>query len=203
MKLSKTVIGGATLALLFVAGQAAAVELISNYPGNDGSQTAGINASTRTKGMGFAMPAGVDYFLDEIVLRLGITDTAVKPVVELYTDAGGPGTPLTTLVDPGGYVLGIGDYSFTPAGDFVLEADTNYWIVASAANDINVYDWKASSPSEVPTGIATHIGATFGTYPPQNSSSILVTYFMNGTPVPAPGSFALLGVGALALRRRR
>lgn len=191
------------MAVLFVAGQASADLLISNHPGNDGSQTAGINSSSRTKGMGFAMPSGDGYYLDEIVLRLNVTSVNMQPIVEIFTDAGGPGVSLTTLVAPGGYTLGIGDYSFVPSGDFILDADTSYWIVASNADDVNTYDWKASSPSVAPTGIATHIGATFGTYPPQNNSSILVTYYMNGTPVPVPSSLALLGLGGLALRRRR
>ena len=70
-------------------------------------------------------------------------------------------------------------------------------------DDNHPYDWKGSSPAQNPTGIATHIGATFGAYPPSNPSSIIVTYEINGRVVPVPGSLALLGLGGLALRRRR
>ena len=192
------------LAILFVVGAAASVAtadvIISNHPGNDLSQSAGINGDTRTKGMGFEMP-GLAYFLDDVVLRLNITDTAVVPVIEIFSDAGGPGASLITLNNPGSFTPGIGDYTFTPAGSFTLQASTVYWIVASSAN--SVYDMKASSPSQTPTGVATHVGATWGTYPPQSSSGILVTYFIDATPVPAPSSLALLGLGGLALRRRR
>lgn len=194
---------GVVLALMLAAGQASADVIISNHPGNDGSQTAGINSSSRTKGMGFSMPGGDGYYLDNVVLRLNITDVSVIPRIEIFTDSGGPGVSLITLDNPTIDTLGIGDYTFTPGSDFILEGGTSYWIVASSANSA-VYDWKASSPSQTPTGLATHLGATFGAYPPRSSSSILTTYMINGTPVPAPGAAGLLVLGgALAFRRRR
>ena len=188
---------------MIAAGQASADVIISNLPGNDGSQTAGINATTRTKGMGFTMDAG-DYYLTDVTMRLNITTLAAVPVVEIFTDAGGvPGASLATLLNPTIDTLGIADYSFAPSSLFTLSGGTSYWVVASAADDINTYDWKASSPSQTPVGIATHIGATFGAYPPSNSSSILVSYEINGRAVPVPSSLALLGLGGLTLRRRR
>lgn len=194
---------GVVLALVLAAGQASADVIISNHPGNDGSQTAGINSSSRTKGMGFTMPGGDGYFLDSIVLRLNITDVNVIPRIEVFSDSGGPGVSLITLDNPTIDTLGIDDFVFTPGSDFVLEGGTSYWIVASSANS-STYDWKASSPSQTPTGIATHLGGTFGAYPPRNSSSILTTYMLNGTPVPAPGVGGLLALGGVvAFRRRR
>ena len=192
----------AAVAALTVSASAMAQTIISNHPGNDGSQTAGINDSTRTKGMGFTMPSGLDYTLDAVTLRLDITTVDVSPLIEIYSDAGGvPGTSLTTLNNPAAFDLGIGDYAFTPASSFTLEADTSYWIVASSS--LATYSWKASSPSLTPTGVATHLGATFGAYPPSGSSGILTTYFVDATVVPAPGSLALLGLAGLAVRRRR
>ncbi len=183
-------------------GVASADPVISNLPGNDLTQTAGINGTTRTKGMGFAMPAGTDYFLDDVVARLNITDLTVRPVFEVFSDAGGsPGAWLTTLANPAITSLGIANYSFTPSGSFTLVGGTSYWIIASSANA--TYDWKANSPSITPTGIATHIGATFGSYVPSSPSSILVSYQINGTVVPAPGAFAVLSFGGLLAARRR
>ncbi|HZW08838.1 MAG TPA: hypothetical protein VFF69_02960 [Phycisphaerales bacterium] len=46
---------GVVLALVLAVGEASADVIISNHPGNDGSQTAGIDGPSRTKGMGFAM----------------------------------------------------------------------------------------------------------------------------------------------------
>ena len=69
--------------------------LISNLPGNDASQSADLN-DTRNKGMGFTMPAGQDYFLDYVTLRLE-TFGAVAPIVELWTSVGGlPGAPTSS-----------------------------------------------------------------------------------------------------------
>jgi hypothetical protein len=200
--MKKTPVLVAAAAALAVSAHSLADTIISNSPGNDGSQTAGINDATRTKGMGFTMPGGLDYTLDAVSLRLDLTSTDVSPLVEIYSDAGGvPGASLTTLVNPGSFGLGIADYSFTPSGSFTLEAGQSYWVVASST--LGTYSWKASSPSETPTGLATHLGATFGAYPPSSSSGILTTYFVDATVVPAPGSLALLGLAGLAARRRR
>lgn len=197
-----SVLIAATAALTVSATALAQTTIISNHPGNDGSQTAGINDGSRTKGVGFAMPGGLDYTLDSVTLRLDITSVDIAPLVEIFSDAGGaPGASLTTLMNPGSFSLGIDDYAFTPTSSFTLEADQSYWVVASST--LGTYNWKASSPSETPTGLATHIGATFGAYPPVGSSSILTTYFVDATVVPAPGSLALLGLAGLAARRRR
>lgn len=197
-----SVLVAATAALSVSAHALAQTTIISNHPGNDGSQTAGINDGTRTKGVGFAMPGGSDYTLDAVTLRLDITSVDTVPLVEIFSDAGGaPGASLTTLMNPGSFGLGIDDYAFTPTSSFTLEADQSYWVVASST--LGTYSWKASSPSVTPTGLATHLGATFGAYPPVGSSSILTTYFVDATVVPAPGSLALLGLAGLAVRRRR
>ncbi len=170
----------AAAAAFTVSAQTMAEVIISNHPGNDGTQTAGINESTRTKGMGFTMPGGSDLTLDAVTMRLDINSVDVAPVVEIYSDGGGaPGALLTTLVNPASFSLGIDDYAFAPDGSFTLVGGETYWIVASSAS--GTYDWKASSPAETPTGLATHVGATFGAYPPASSSSILTTYFVEAS----------------------
>jgi hypothetical protein len=178
--MKKSAILVAAAAAFTLSAHTMAEVIISNHPGNDGTQTAGINESTRTKGMGFAMPGGSDLGLDAITLRLDINSADVTPLVEIYSDGGGvPGTLLTTLVNPASFDLGINDYAFTPDGSFTLVGGETYWIVASST--LGTYDWKASSPSVTPTGLATHAGATFGAYPPAASSSILTTYFVEAS----------------------
>lgn len=191
------------VAFAVVGAVASADIIISNLPGNDGSQTAGINGGSRTKGMGFTMPAGTDYFLDNVIARLDITALGVIPVFEVFSDSSGsPGVLLTTLNNPAFPSLGIANFSFTPSGSFTLVGGRSYWIIASSANQ--VYDWKTSSPFQTPTGIATHLGATFGQYVPMTTSSFLTSYEINGTVVPAPGAMAILSLGGLlAIRRRR
>jgi hypothetical protein len=195
-------VGGAALALLYLAGHASAAIIISNHPGNDGTQSAGINDSDRTKGMAWTMPSGDGYYLDSLLLRLNIDDVNIVPRVEIFSNVGGaPGVSLITLNNPDAFAFGVDDYLFKPPSQFVLEADTTYWWVASSL--VGDYDIMASNPAETPTGLATHFGASWGTYPPSNPSSIFSTYELEGRLVPLPGSLALLGLGGLALRRRR
>ena len=170
----------AAAAAFTVSAQTMAQVIISNHPGNDGTQTAAINDATRTKGMGFEMSGGSDLAFDAITMRLDINSVDVIPLVEIYSDDGGlPGTLLTTLENPASFSLGIDDYVFTPTDSFTLVGGESYWIVASSS--FGTYDWKASSPAETPTGLATHVGATFGAYPPVGTSSILTTYFIEAS----------------------
>jgi len=169
--------------IALVAGAASADELISNLPGNDGSQSASLQDG-RIKAMGFTMPAGDDYTLDSVDIRLDITGD-VDPLVRIFDDVGGvPTTELVELVDPPVIGIGIDTYSFTPPAAFPLEGGQTYWIVVYnvGAGDM---DWKASSPGVTPTGIATHAGGYFSTtsgpLPPTTSSSILNSYGVQGT----------------------
>jgi len=179
--------------------------IISNLDGNDGSQTADID-DLRTKGMGFTMPSGDGYYIDSATLRLETFGPDITLFVEIWSNAGGvPGVHLFSLDSPSFNPSGIANYDFTAGSDFILEADTTYWLVAYGTADGDRVDWKASSPSQTPTGVATHAGATFGTSgpPPTNNSSILTSYAINATLVPAPAVGLVFGVGVIALRRRR
>lgn len=164
-----------------VVPNAQATELISNLPGNDASQSAGLN-NLRNKGMGFTMP-GDDYNLTSAVLRLNIIGADTRPIVEIWSDSGGnPGVALVTLVNPVFGPPGIAEYEFTPPGNFTLSANTTYWLVAYGEAGASAYDWKASSPAVTPTGLATHAGCKFDTNgpPPTTNSSILCSYALNG-----------------------
>ncbi|MFG0284730.1 MAG: choice-of-anchor R domain-containing protein [Phycisphaerales bacterium JB039] len=196
----------AACVIALVAGTASADELISNLPGNDGSQSASLQTG-RIKAMGFTMPAGLDYFLDSADLRLNITGLGVDPLIRIFDDVGGlPTNELVELVDPPIGATGIETYSFTTPGPFVLEAGKTYWVVAYNIGADSI-DWKASSPSQTPTGLATHAGSLFSTttgpLPPTGTSSILCSYAIQGTAVPAPGALALAGLGGLLAARRR
>jgi hypothetical protein len=168
-----------------VTPNAQAIELISNLPGNDASQSADLD-ELRNKGMGFTMP-GTQYTLDNVSLRLETFGANVAPIVEIWDDvAGNPGAPLVTLVNPVFAASGIANYDFTPPGTFTLSANTTYWIVAYGQAGAARYDWKASSPAQIPTGLATHAGAKFDTNgaPPTTNSSIICSYALNGSTGP-------------------
>jgi len=162
-----------------------ATELISNLPGNDASQSADLD-NLRNKGMGFTMPA-TDYNLDNVTLRLETFGPNIAAHVEIWNDvAGNPGAPLVALINPVFAASGIADYVFIPPGNFTLSANTTYWIVAYGEATADRYDWKASSPAQIPTGLATHAGAKFDTNgaPPTTNSSIICSYSVNGSTGP-------------------
>lgn len=175
----------AVLALLSVQPLHAQTTLISNLPGNDGTQSATLN-DTRNKGMGFTMPAGQDYTLEYVTLRLRTSAAGATPIVEIWTNSGGvPGAVIETLTGPALAPSGIASYDFTSSGT-TLVGGTSYWIVAYGPAGATTYDWMASSPAQTPTGLATHLGATFDTNgpPPTTTSSILCSYSVTGTLVP-------------------
>lgn len=196
----------AAIIVALLAGQASADILISNLPGNDGSQSAALEGG-RIKAMGFTMPAGVDYFLDSADVRLRVDGLEVDPLVRIFSDSGGlPSTSLAELNDPTISSIGIETYSFTPGAPLVLEAGATYWLVVYNEGGSSI-DWMASSPSQTPTGLASHAGSLFSTgtgpNPPTGSSSILTSYAIMATPVPAPGALALAALGGVFAARRR
>jgi len=164
--------------------------LISNLPGNDGTSTFinGAGGSLDSKAAGLTMPAGTDYVLDYVTLRLEIQDAANDPVVAIWSDAGGvPGTSLMTLTNPAFTVGIIADYQFTPPSQLILQVGQTYWIVVhNQSVGADSFRWMASSPAQDPTGIATNAGYLFDFTPPPpvTPSSTINTYQVDGSLVP-------------------
>jgi hypothetical protein len=184
---------------------ASAVTLISNMPGNDATQTAGVS-TLRGKGMAFTTAAGTPYIINSVDVRLNVpTPATMNPILQLFSDTGAnlPGTALHTFTDPVFTTPGINTYTFT--GNFLMSASTKYWLVMFAEAGSSTFDWKASSPAQTPTGIATHSGSLFTT----NSgstwtvSTTLTSYSIQATAVPEPATMAALAIGMAAVIRRR
>lgn len=198
------------LVIAACAATASAEIILGNYPiANDLSQTAGVN-NTRHKALAFTMPAGVDYTITSVTLRLGNFDANDTAFLEIRDHTGSttaPGaTVLGTFTAPAGTGAAPADYIFTPNGTITLAAGASYWIYLHGAAAPSSFDWKASSPGITPTGVATYGpgnlfttngGASWG------SSSTLVSFEINGVPVPAPSTAAFLGLAGLAAFRRR
>jgi hypothetical protein len=165
------------------------VAIISNFPGNDGTQSAGLEGG-RIKAMGFSLPAGTNYTLNQVQLRLDFLSTAEQPVITLYDDvAGAPSTLLSTLAGPPVTATGTQTYTVAPPSPVVLQNGQTYWVVVWNSNASGDLDWKASSPAQTPTGIASHAGSLFSTTtgptpPPASATSTTInTYIVRGTPV--------------------
>jgi hypothetical protein len=192
------------------------VVIFGNMPGNDATQTA--LAAGRVKALSFTI-GSQDTNLGSLVLRLENYDDALDTMeVELLNDIGGvnPGsTVLATFTAPAGQGAGITDYYYTPSSPFTLQASTKYWLSIEYISGDGV-NWKASSPSAAPTGIATFDGQRYSTNSGATwgNSSIINSFQLTDTivspivsQVPEPSAVFstawLLGCGLMMRRRKR
>jgi hypothetical protein len=170
----------------YTVGPSTGEFLITNMPGNDGAQSGNL-ASGRIKAMGFTLPPGDDYTLDEVHLRLNITSLTTNPLVRIFDDVGGlPTNSLGTMVNPAITATGIANYIFTPFNTLTLEQETPYWLVVYNTVD-NSMNWVASDPPQIPAGIAVHSGSLWngntGPNPPVDPSAIINSYTIIASPV--------------------
>ncbi|MFI4854002.1 MAG: choice-of-anchor R domain-containing protein [Phycisphaerales bacterium JB065] len=144
----------------------------------------------------------VGVFATTIELGMRLTDGLDEVNISIYSDAGGvPGAALTTTVGtnlPGPNVPELA--SFTLDMPFLLDANTNYWIVADADADTEIV-WHHND-----IGMTLKAGRSGDPVGPWNISVDATTpaFRIFGRDVPAPGTVALLaGAGLAGLRRRR
>lgn len=187
-------------ALVSALSSVAAGDIITgNFSAGVGVGTAfGGTATTQYKTFGFTMP-GSSYFLDNVILSLNFAGGGT-PRVAIWSGATAPATELTVLNNPPN-LTGQGDFTFTPASAFTLEAGQTYWVYVTAVpvSGGPNFSWDGTSPSTIPSGIATSVGFIFNGAPSTFNNRLQV----NGTPVPAPAALSLLGLAGLAATRRR
>lgn len=130
------------------------------------------------------------------------TDTATLTIRAGTSSA--PSTILSTLVAPSSGSNAAGDFVFTTTSALTLTTNTLYWIVISAANNTDTFEWVRSNPSVEPTST---VGVTSGTQKiSDNGDSGWQTgndgphsFQITGDVVPEPAAFALVGLGLAAL----
>ncbi len=174
-----------------------------------------IASTTSQRAVGFTLPTGSNYTLDNIVLRLRSyrTDgTGVNndvPLLQIYADSA------KTSTNPNGATLQsvsfgkpesasdtAAAFTFTPTSTtFTFLADTRYWLLVDAT--AGSFGWVATTPSTPPT---SDIGVTNITYRQSNDNGASYTssptnsgFVINATAAtPVPFDFdPSLGVAVL------
>lgn len=199
-----------TLALAAGASVASADIILGNYPPTNDTGTTAQVTNLRQKALSFAMPAGSAYDITSITLRLGnyITPGDIA-ILEIRDHTGSITAPGTTVIGsftaPGSAAGTISDFIFTPVGTITLQPATSYWITLYGAASPSSFDWRGSSPSVVPTGIAAYGGQSLFTTNAGSTwtnSATINTFVIEGV-IPAPATAGLLVLAGLAASRRR
>ena len=205
-----------TLAWGVSIAPSSAVNFIGNLPSNDGSSTILSSASgTNIKAASFTYGSGPEYYLDDVVLRLGNYDTTDSFTVEIRNSAGvDPGsTVLASLsLAPGEIPQGSTNayYRFISNSSFTFQPSNTYWlylsIAASSGNSGSII-WRSSLPTTTPVGIAAFGGYRFSNNSGASfaNSSLYNSFQVNATAVPEPltilGAIAAAGFGSAFKRR--
>lgn len=135
------------LAVAFVPQPAHAAVVFSNMSGADN-----IAVVSQTLAVVFDVPAGADYQINSIQLRLTFADT-----VNLSLHSDNAGLPGAVVVDLGSQVVAgaVNTYTFTPVGTTTLPGGGRYWLVLTQPA-LNVY-WVSDVPAGPPTGVFTFV----------------------------------------------
>jgi hypothetical protein len=192
-----------TIAACGLVGTTAVADpVIGNLGAPQSSSTVfGTGSTSIFKAAGFTMGAGA-YFLDSVTLTLDMQGGLGNPVVSIWDGGSAPAAQLLALSAPGNLSAGgIGDFVFSAAPGFVLQANTTYWVhVASDPLDGAAFNWLSTTTGNPPAGPgASFVGYNFNGGP----SSFYNIFQVNGTPVPAPAGVAAFGLLGLACGRRR
>ena len=171
--------------------------------------------TTTIKALAFTLPAGNNYSLDNVILRLENYETGDAPLVQIRNDVGGsdPGsTVLANFTNPTPQGVGVFNYTFTPTSPFTFAAVTKYWLYV---NTIGQFFWNASKPGQTPTGIATSSGFKFSNDSGSSfvDSDVLNSFQINATEITGPvastpepsaiAALSLFGLGLLGVKGRR
>jgi hypothetical protein len=172
----------------------------NNTTTGTGGQT--INTSAQ-KAVGFTLPTGSDYTLDNIVLRLfsyrtnGTGNDNDFPLLQIYADSAKTSTnPIgltpqsVSFVRPASASNSGAAFTFTPTtSTFTFLADTRYWLLVDVTSGNFV--WADTFPSAAPTSdigvtnIAYRISFDNGvTYTTDGFNSGFVINATAATPVP-------------------
>jgi len=149
-----------------------------------------------------AFTPGADYFLDQVDVAIRNVQDDDQVDVMITDDNGGiPGTILeqTSVIAPG--TAGVVTATF--AGTTQLSSGQQYWLWLSAYDD-GYSAWNWNDQGDTALKAQSMDLSSGGSWSPSIGNT-RGAYRVEGTLVPEPGTFVLLGLGAvgLVLYRRR
>jgi hypothetical protein len=187
---------GILISSFLAVSEVGAAVLLGNYPpANNLGLPPSINGN-RQKAIGFTLPSGTDYQLDNLVLRLGNYDTFVDTAfLQVFADSGLTSTnpnnaslQAISFNNPTSSNNAAADFTFSPNGSFTLLANTRYWLLIDST--LGEFDWLADT-SISPFGTSPSGLATFNGYQGSGdnglnygSSGTFNSFQINATPVP-------------------
>jgi hypothetical protein len=190
-------IGLSAAALVFSSSLSAGVILTDNLSEpSDGSNTM---SNIRYLAIDFRTDNNA-YQLDTVTLLVAQDAGTTGPLVQLFSDAGQPGTLLATLNGPAAFPATLTDEDFTSPG-LLLSPNTTYWIVAQTASGTAYWSDPTTS---VGTGVGFLGQWAFLDSPPAPWTVLPVgdqpfQAEVTADVVPEPSTFALLAVPFLVL----
>ena len=192
-----------------------AINLIGNLPQTNDAGFRTMSSSTggsNVVAVGFTLPTGTDYILQNAVLRLSSYDSTDDFNVQIRNDGGtNPGsTVLANFNLPGSQGSETFDYTFSSSTAFNFQQNTKYWLyvdISAGSGGEGSIEWRRSTPAITPSGIADYGGFVLSRDEGSTFSNITTPYSfqVNATAVPwetdtlpLVGSTVLFGFGLWA-----
>ncbi len=145
------------------------------------------------------------HYLTDVVLGLGVTDTPASPfvpssvnVVVAADAAGAPGAVLLTMpysiTTPGDQLISVQD-----AGFVLLDANTNYWVIADAQGEFSGA-WRFNSEGAMGLTAGQTNGNAWNLRP---NDEMLALRIEGNRAVPEPATLCLALLSLMVLPRRK
>ncbi len=200
----------ATLAWLSAPVLSAANVIISDLPLTNAFASTGFGTNLGEviyKAQAFTM-GSTSYNLTAASFVFGFNTAASGRVVSVDLYSNNAGVPGSLIANVGtlaydGTTVGYVTYDFSPVG-ITLQANTTYWLRASANTYWEHQDWYSGNPQSVPSGAgATYYASSTWDGSNWTTSTFYNSYELRGDPlngsVPEPGAWLLVTAGAVGM----
>jgi hypothetical protein len=163
-----------------------------------------------TQYIGMSFTVGNDFSawtLDSVDIRALNFGATTDFIVELHADSAGAPSVAALATLTGANPSITGNYNFTPISSITLTAGTTYWLTAESAT--SQYGWVRTTSTAESTAlsgwsIGNNIGASLDSGASWGTLNLNPAKFaINATGIPEPSSLLLLGIGSLAIIRRK